>query len=198
MKNILLFTLFFSFVANTAFSQNNQRENMAFDFNQLDQMMNGLMEELNQALGESHILMDQMQMQDLGNGKMQIDGDTVNVSRMFEMMTDNLQRLPKSMRPSDKHLDGLEETTEMLPDLLLQSAEMFRNGDFEQIFGELFGEFDMQSPFENPNYQKQAPEEAVPDNKQHESESGDPLPTPPRGSKKETPKKLKHYKTITI
>lgn len=198
MKNILLISLFFSLFLTTSYSQNDQRNQMEFDFNQLDQMMNGMMLELNQALGESHILMDQIHMEDLGNGKMQIDGDTVDVSRMFEMMTDNLQRFPKGMRPSEKHLDGLDETSKMLPDLLMQSADMFRNGGFEQIFGELFGEFDMQSPFDSQDYHKQESEEAIPDNKQHESESGEPLPTPPRGKKKETPKKLKHYKTVTI
>lgn len=155
------------------------------------ELFGDVMGEMGQALEESKLHMQQFELQDLGDGRMYIEGDTVNISGMFRMLSDNMRRMPEQMRPNEEHLENLDETAKVLPDLLMKSAEMFKSGSFEQLFGEMFNEIGIEIPEgsttpRRPDIKKDAPDE--------------PRPTRPKGEKEEKQplKKMKHRKTIQI
>lgn len=146
--------------------------------------------EMGQALEDSKMQMEQFDLQNLGDGRMYIEGDTVNISGMFRMLSDNMRRMPDQMRPSEEHLDNLDETAKVLPDLLMKSAEMFKSGSFEQLFGEMFNEMGIEIP-EGGTTPRRPDMKDAPD---------EPRPTRPKGEKEEKQplKKMKHRKTIQI
>ncbi len=185
----VIYTLIFSLIISIS---GIQAQNDPFEGLDLFQELFGsMMNEMGQAMEDSKLQMERLELEDLGNGKMNIDGDTVNISGMFRMLSDNMKRLPEPMRPNEDHLENLDETAKVLPDLLLKSAEMFKSGSFEDMFEQLFNDMGMEMPeYESkprdPNLNKEVP-------------SDEPRPTRPKGEKEEKPlKKMKHRKTIQI
>jgi len=172
-----------------------QGQNDPFEGMDLFQELFGnMMGEMGQALEDSKMHMQQFELKDLGDGRMSIEGDTVNIGGMFRMLSENLDRMPEQLKP-EEHIDNLEETAEMLPDLLMKSAEMLQSGAFEQMFEEMLNEIGLAFP----------DSQGTPRSPEQDTEFDEPRPTPPKGHKEQhkpneqgPKKKLKHRKTITI
>jgi len=187
----LIYTTIFALILTISSLQ--AQNNDPFEGMDLFQELFGnMMNEMGHALEDSKMHMEQFELQDLGDGRMYIEGDTVNISGMFKMLSDNMRRMPQQMRPDEEHLDNIDETAKVLPDLLMKSAEMFKSGSFEQIFEEMFNGIgiempDMPNTPRNPNLKKDTDDE--------------PQPTRPKGEPQEEKKplkKMKHRKTIQI
>jgi len=184
----LIYTAIFAMILSisTLQAQNDPFEGM----NLLEELFGDIMGEMGQALEDSKMQMEYFELQNLGDGKMYIDGDTVNISGMFRMLSDNMQRMPEQLRPNDEHLENMDETAKILPDLLMKSAEMFKSGTFEELFGEMFNEIGIEIPEvgtpRQPDLYRDKP-------------SDEPRPTGPKDKEEKKPlKKMKYRKTITI
>ncbi len=173
MKKVLYLFLFFSLTHSALFAQgSDRRAEIEEDLEILSEQINGMFEEIGQAIGEAKYFIEtEMDLEKLDEqGNMRIMGDTVDITIFHDFFTDNMESFPEPFRPSEEMLEGLRQSAEELPELLLRGKNFFNDEEFQEAFGDLFKEFKW--------------DEIEPIAPTPRSENGEPLPQKPVKKKK--------------
>ena len=146
MKKIVFTFSMLALIAVQSFAQgSDRREEMEHDLELLSERMEGMFQELTDAIAEAKFFLEnEIDLEKLDEkGNMRIMGDTVDITIFHNFIAESMEGMPERFRPSDDMLDDLRNSAEDLPDLLLRSKDFFNDEEFNKAFGDIFKEFNL-------------------------------------------------------